>query len=168
MEQLDTLKQWYQSLPTKEQLMVSATTVFVAVTLFYVMVWEPVHIDLRDQQTRLQSQTSTLAWMKQTAAEVRVLRSSGGGVTIKDTDKPVNLVIERSIAIAGLKNAVKKIESSGKESARVVLDDASFNQVLIWLNTLATHNNIHVVSANIDRSDKPGRANARLSFERPQ
>ena len=167
MEQIEALKQWYRSLPSREQIMVTATTVFVLITLFYVMVWEPLHIGLRDQQAQIKSQTETLAWMQQTAREVKALQSTGGAVKIRDVNKPVTLVIEQSLAVAGLKQSVKKIESSGSDGARVTLDDASFNQVLIWLNTLATYNNIQVISANIERSEKDGRADVRLSFQRP-
>lgn len=167
MQQIDALKQWYRSLPSREQIMVTATTVFVLITLFYIMLWEPLHVGLRDQQARIESQAETLAWMQQTAQEVKALQSSGGAAKIRDTNKPVTLVIEQSLAVAGLKQSVKKIESSGSDGARVTLDDASFNQVLIWLNTLATYNNIQVVSANIERSENDGRADARLSFERP-
>ena len=167
MEQVKALKLWYRSLPSREQIMVAGTTVFVIITLFYIMIWEPLHIGLRDQQSRLQSQSETLAWMKQTAVEVRALRSSGGTVKIRDTDKPVTLVIEQSINVSGLKPSVKKIESSGSDGARVIMDDASFNQVLLWLNTLSTYNNIQVVSANIERSEKEGHADARFPFERP-
>jgi general secretion pathway protein M len=167
MEQIEALKQWYRSLPSREQIMVTGTTVFVLITLFYVMVWEPLHIGLRDQQAQIKSQTETLAWMQQTAREVKALQSTGGAVKIRDVNKPVTLVIEQSLAVAGLKQSVKKIESSGSDGARVTLDDASFNQVLIWLNTLATYNNIQVISANIERSEKDGRADVRLSFQRP-
>ena len=105
--------------------------------------------------------------MQQAASEVQSLRASGKRGAIRDRNKPTTLVIEQSINNAGLKDAVKKIESSGKNGARVTLDAASFNQMLVWLNTLATHNGIHVVSANIERADTSGRANARLTFERP-
>ncbi|MCK4834305.1 MAG: type II secretion system protein M, partial [Gammaproteobacteria bacterium] len=99
--------------------------------------------------------------------EVKTLRASGSRGTIRDKNKPTTLVIEQTINNAGLKSSVSKIESSGNNGARVTLNDASFNQILVWLNTLATHNGIQVVSANIERANKPGRANARLSFERP-
>ena len=55
--------------------------------------------------------------------------------------------------------------SDGDKRAEV--SEASFNQIVVWLNTLSTHNGIHVVSANMERSDKPGRVDARLTFDRP-
>jgi general secretion pathway protein M len=165
--QLQQIKQWFNSLPAKEQWMVSVTGLLIIVTLFYLVAWEPVHIGLQAEQQKQQSQNEILIWMQQAATEVRVLRSSGSRSTVRDKNKPATLVIEQTINNAGLKPSVSKIESSGKNGARVVLNDAPFNQVLVWLNTLATHNGIQVVSANIERANKPGLANARLTLERP-
>lgn len=166
MEQLQQLKQWFKSLPQKEQWMVTATGVLISVTLFYLIVWEPIHIGLETERQKQQSQQEILLWMQQAAGEVKALRAAGGSSNVRDTDKPITLVIEQAIKNAGLKPSVDKIESSGNDSARVMLNEAPFNQVLVWLNTLATHNGIQVTSANIERGSKPGRANARLSFER--
>ncbi len=163
-QQLEQLKLWFNSLPQKERWMVSGTGLLIFITLFYLIIWEPVHLGL--QQEKQKPQKEILMWMQQAATEVRTLRSSGNRSTVRDKNKPTTLVIEQAINNAGLKPTVKKIESSGTNGARVTLDEASFNQILVWLNTLATHNGIQVVSANIERGEKPGRANARLSFER--
>lgn len=167
MRQLQQLKAWFEALSTKEQRLVSSTTAIIIVTLFYLTVWEPLHLGLDKEQQKQKVQKETLAWMQNAASEVQSLRVSGRRNTVRDRNKPTTLVIEQSINNAGLKDAASKIESSGKNGARVTLKEASFNQMLVWLNTLATHNGIHVVSANIERADKPGRANARLTFERP-
>ena len=167
IHQLQQIKLWFNSLPSKEQWMVSATGLLIVVTLFYLIVWEPIHVGLEAEQQKQQSQKEILLWMQQAAVEVGVLRSSGNRSTVRDKNKPATLVIEQTINNAGLKPSVSKIESSGKNGARVVLNDAPFNQILVWLNTLATHNGIQVVSANIERANKPGRANARLTLERP-
>ena len=167
MQQLQQLKQQFHSLPQKEQHLVSATVAIILATLFYLLIWEPIHLGLQAEQQKQQSQEEILIWMQQAASEAKNLRSSGGRRTIRDKNKPTTLVIERAINDAGLRSSLSKIESSGKNGARVNLKDASFNQILIWLNTLATHNDIQVVSANIERAEKSGRADARLTFERP-
>jgi general secretion pathway protein M len=166
MEQLQQLKQWFNSLPQKEQWMVSAPGLLIFLTLFYLVIWEPVHVGLQEEKQKQQSQNEILLWMQQAATEVNTLRASGGRSNIRDKNKPTTLVIEQTINNAGLKASVSKIESSGNNGARVTLNEAPFNQILVWLNTLASHNAIHVVSASIERGTKPGRANARLSFER--
>ena len=167
IEQLEQIKNWFFSLPTNEQRMVSGTGIFIFVTLFYLIIWEPIQLGLQSELQKQQAQKEIVLWMNQSAAEVNALRRSGGKSLVRDKNKPVTLVIETTIKNAGLKSSVNKIESSGKNSSRVILKDASFNQLLVWLNTLSTHNGIHVVSANIERSDKVGRADARFTFERP-
>ncbi|NOQ69827.1 MAG: hypothetical protein GQ573_06955 [Gammaproteobacteria bacterium] len=167
MEQLQQLKQWFFSLSTKEQRRVSGTVSVIIINLFYLIVWEPVHLGLDTAQQKQQSQKEILLWMQEAASEVKTLSTTGGRNTIRNKNKPTTLVIEQTINNAGLKTSVSKIESSGNNGARVTLNEASFNQLLVWLNTLATHNGIQVVSANIERAGKPGRANARLTFERP-
>lgn len=167
MQQLQQIKQWFYSLPTKEQWMVSGTGALLLITLFYLIIWEPLHLGLDDEIQKRQSQQEILLWMQQAANEVKTLRKSGSSSTIRNKNKPTTLVIEQALKNAGLQSSVKKIESSGNNGAKVTLDEASFNQILVWLNTLATHNGIQVVSANIERAEKPGRANARLTFERP-
>ncbi len=166
MQQLQQIKQWFNSLPSKEQWMVSATGLLIIATLFYLIVWEPVHDGLAAEQQKQQSQKEILLWMQQAAIETRALQSSGVRSTVRDKNKPATLIIEQTVNNAGLKPSVNKIESSGKNGARVILNDASFNQILVWLNTLATYNGIQVVSANIERASKPGLANARLTLER--
>ena len=167
MQQLLQIKQWFYSLPTKEQWMVSATSALLLITVFYLIIWEPLHLGLEDEQQKMHSQQEILSWMQQAANEVKTLRTSGSSSTIRDKNKPTTLVIEQTIKNAGLKPSVKKIESSGSNGARVTLNNASFNQILVWLNTLATHNGILVASANIERAEKAGLTNARLTFERP-
>jgi len=167
MDQIQQIKQWFNSLHSKEQWMVSGTGALIVITLFYLIIWEPVHVGLSTERQKQQSQKEVLFWMQNAAAEVKGLRSSGG-VTIRDKNKPATLVIEQTITNAGLKSSIKKIESSGKNGARVTLNEAPFNQIMVWLNTLAKHNGIQVVSANVERADKPGRANARLTLERVQ
>ena len=167
MDQLQQLKQWYRALPAREQWMVLGTSALIAITLFYLLIWEPLHLGLEQEQQKQQSQKEIMLWMQQAASEVQSLRRAGGGKTIRDRNKPTTLVIEQALNNAGLKPSVKKIESSGSNGARVILSEASFNQIVVWLNTLSTHNGIQVVSANMERSDKPGRVDARLTFDRP-
>jgi general secretion pathway protein M len=167
VEQLQQLKQWFYSLPPKEQWMVSATGILILITLFYLVIWEPVHASLDTERQKQQSQKEILIWMQQAAMEAESLQASGIKSTIRDKDKPVTLVIEQTIQNAGLKPSVSKIESSGSDGARVTLNEAPFNQILIWLNTIASFNGIQVTSANIERASAPGRANARLTLDRP-
>jgi len=166
MKQLEAFNLWFYALDQRERLLVIGTAITVVITLFYVVIWEPVHQGLGEQQLLHASQSDNLMWMQEAAAEVRSLKAAGGGSRKAPSNQPVSLVLEQSIATAGLKDNLNKIESSGKKGARVKLDAASFDQMLIWLNTLEQRHGIVVTSATIDRADKPGLINARISFDK--
>ena len=167
MELIQKIKFWFNSLQTNEQRMGLAASVMIGITLFYLIVWEPVHLNLQEQKQKNQTQKEILLWMQQAATEVKTLRSGGGRSVIRDRNKPVTLVVEQSIQNAGLKPSVNKIESAGNTGTRVTLNEASFNQLLVWLNTISKHNGIVVSSANIERGSRPGVANVRLTLDRP-
>lgn len=164
-QQLETLILWHQSLPQRDRMLVNATSVFIVITLFYLLIWEPVYQGLEQQRQLHESQQNIVSWMREAAVEVKALKRSGAK-TVTSSNQPVSLLVEKSAEISGLKNNLGKLESSGKQGARVKLDTASFNQMLIWLNTLEKQHGITITSANIERAEKPGTVNARLSFNR--
>ncbi len=165
MEQLQQIKQWLEALTGKEKWMVSGTATLAITTLFFLAVWEPLHLELNNELQKQGNQNKHMAWMQQAAKEVKSLRGSGSRTSARDKNEPTTLIVEQSIKNAGLKSSTGKIESSGNNGARVTLKDASFNQILIWLSTLASHHAINVSSANINLSSE-GRVDARLTFER--
>lgn len=166
MSALDNLQTWYSGLMPRERYFVLAASACVALTLFYIALWEPLTMGVRDVQQRNITQHDILAWMRSAAAEAKQLQSSGGGVTVRDTNQPVTLVVERSASTAGLKKYLSKIESAAEKGARVTVDAVSFDQMLVWLNTLEKQYGINVISADIDRDKEAGLVNARLTLNR--
>ena len=157
---------WYRNLPPRDRLLVIVTSIILLVTIFYITVWEPVYDGLNEQQQLYNTQQETLLWMQHASAEVKALNQSGVRANIKNSNQPVSLVIEQSASAAGLKTNLSKLESSGKTGAQARLEMASFDQMLIWINTLKRNYNVNITSANIERTATPGAVNARLTFNR--
>ncbi len=168
MNQLNTLQHWYHSLQPRERIMVIATAIIMVITIFYLTVWEPLHKGLDSAEQEYQSNLNNLQWMQQAAAEVRALKSSGSSARNTASNQPVTLVVEQAANNSAIKNNISKLESSSNDGARVALNAASFDQMLIWLNVLEQNHGIRVSSASIERSDKPGTVNARLSFNKTE
>ena len=168
MKQLDVINQWYQTLQPRDRLLVQATGIIVLITLFYITVWEPLHQGLKDAEQQYQANLNNLQWMQQAAAEVRALQAAGGRIRTNDNGQPVSLLVEQSAAISAIKPNLSKLESSGEDGARVALDGASFDQMLLWINNLEQNHGVPVSSANIERAEKSGTINARLSFNRAE
>jgi len=166
MKQLEELQHWYQGLQQRERLLVLAATVMIAVTLFYLIIWEPIHKSIEEQTQKYQSQTNILHWMQVASKEVNMLKASGGANKTISSTQPVTLLVENSATTAGIKPYLSKLESTSDKGARVTIDAASFDQILLWLNTMQTKYGIAVTSANLDRDDKPGAVNARMTLNR--
>ena len=166
MKQLEEIQSWYHGLQQRErQLVLSASTIII-ITLLYLMIWEPIQNGLEEQAQKYQSQLDILNWMQTAAAEVSTLKSSGANNKRINTSQPVSLLVENSVTTAGLKPYMTKLESTSDKGARVTIDAASFDQLLLWLNTLEMQYGISVSSANLDRDDKPGAINARMTLDR--
>lgn len=163
---LENVHNWYDSLQPRERMMVVATAVIVLVTLFYLMLWEPLYKGLDNAEKQYSEQQTTLSWMQQAAQEVKILRNAGASSTRRNASSPVSLTLEQTASSAGLKNQLGKLESSDTNAARARLDNVAFNQMILWLNTLEQTYGITANSASIERTDKPGIVNARLSFSR--
>jgi len=145
---------------------VLAAAALIILTLLYVILWEPIHNGVRDQTQKYQAQLDILDWMQAAATEVRVLKATGAGKRRTNSSQPVTLLVEQSATAAGLKPYMTKLESTSDKGARVTIDAASFDQMLLWLSTMQTQYGITVSSANVDRNEKVGAVNARLTFSR--
>ena len=166
MKLLDEGLSWYRGLQQRERLLVLGASLMIAFTLFFLIIWEPVHKNLEEQSQRYQAQLGVLQWMQNAADEVRRLKATGDRNRVTRSDQPDTLIVENSAATAGIKAYLSRLESTSDKGARVTIDAASFDQLLLWLNTLQTRHGITVRSANMDRDDTPGGVNARLTLNR--
>lgn len=163
-QQLAALNTWYSSLPGRDKNLLGITIALLGVTLFYLMVWEPLHQGRDQAQQKLKSQQETYAWMQSASGEVRSLQNAG--TRPASSTQPIALILENSARISGLKQHINKIESSGRNGANAQIDSASFDQMLVWLNTLEQQHGVTVTTATIERNEQPGTISARLSFEK--
>jgi general secretion pathway protein M len=166
MKQLEEIRNWYHGLQQRERQLVLAASVVVITTLLYLVIWEPIHKGLGEQTEKHQTQVDILEWMQTASTEVRALKATGAAKRRISSTQPVTLVVEQSAATAGLKPYVRKLESTSDKGARITIDEASFDQILLWLNTLQVQHGISVSSANFDRVDKPGAVNVRMTLSR--
>ena len=166
MKQLEDLQNWYHGLQQRERRMVLAAAGLILITLFYLAIWEPILKGVDEQAQQYQTQLDILDWMQNAAVEVRALKATGAARRQSNSSQPVSLLVEQSATAAGLKPYVIKLESTSDKGARVTIEAASFDQMLLWLSTLQTQYGITVSSANLDRDEKPGAVNARMTLGR--
>lgn len=159
------MKAWFLSLAPRERLMVSAAAGLVMLALIFLLAWEPLASRVTHLQQSVDEHQALKQWMQQAAVEVRQLRGAMGSAAA-DANRSLLAVVDQTSKQSRLGPAVKRIQPDGQELVRVTLEQASFDDVVLWLGTLQRSYGVNVVDAAIDRQANAGRVNARLTLKK--
>lgn len=164
--QLRQLQEWFRGLAPRERAMVAVCAVFVAVTLLYLGLWQPLSHARAQREQALITSRALGDRLEQIAAEVQKAGASGEGAVNRNLSL-LTAVDQSSKAAGALSKPLSRIQPDGDTTVKVWADGVSFDSLLHWLSDLQTHYGIAVESADIERTDTPGQVNARLSLVRP-
>ena len=157
------MRAWFDSLETRERMMVAAGSALLVLFLLYVLVWSPVHSGYDALRNSVEEQRTTAVWMQESAQTLATLKRSG----VRDPlgGKSLLSVADSTARAHGLGPALKRVEPEGSDSVRVWLDGASFDVLVKWLGALSTLHGVGAESATVERSAATGRVNARLTLQ---
>lgn len=156
---------WLNKLETRERQTVLAGAVFLIISMFYLIIWDPI-FSARDEQLQLlESQQQTLQWMMDTGAEIQSLQSSGNTTSSRFKNQSISSLAERSAQSMGVKQQITKLETV-KNGVKVELEAADFDRLILWLNDMEQKYGIQASSIQIEKQDKPGAVEARVTLER--
>lgn len=160
----DRLRSAWNSLQSRERLIVGIGAIILLILLGYGVVWDPVQRDLSRLRIDVPKQRTQLALMRAQAKQVAQLRRS----------TPANIAsgnlltkLEQSAQIRGLRENITRMEPDETNSVRLSLDSVDFNALLRWLKELHTQNGIRPETATITAQSEPGLVNARLLMRGP-
>ncbi|MGB5261126.1 MAG: type II secretion system protein GspM [Gammaproteobacteria bacterium] len=161
------MREWFQGLGSREQLLFVAGAVVLLLLLLYVLVWSPLGEGYDTMKTRVSAERDTAAWLAQNAQTLQQLkqrapatRSLGGRSLLAMTDSTARA--------NGLGPSLKRVEPEGSSNVRVWLENASFDLVVKWLGALGTTYGIETDSASMERvTGEAGKINARLTLQAP-
>lgn len=157
------MKAYWMQLQARERRLLLLGALALLLLLAYALVWEPARAGLARLEQDTAAQRATLAWMEQARQQVQHLRQ-----TRPPTGGPSLLPLaEQSAKAHGLGPALKRIQPDGQHSVRVWLEQASFDDTLRWLDTLAGRHGVKIGAFSAERADA-GRVHARLVLEAPE
>ena len=116
------MKDWFANLEPRERLLLTGGGVVLLVLLLYLMIWEPVVGNYQALEDGVAEQKKTLLWMKQAAAEVKVLQRSGSGTARGLGGRSLLAVVDQSARSGGLGPSIKRIEPEGSKGVKVWLE----------------------------------------------
>lgn len=160
------MKAWFLSLAPRERLMVSVATAVVSLALIFLLAWEPLASRVAQLQQSVEEKQALKQWMRQASAEARRLRGVAAGASDAGNNRSLLAVVDQTSKQAQLGSAVKRIQPDGQDLVRVNLEQAAFDDVVMWLGNLQRSYGVKVVDAALDRQADAGRVNARLTLKK--
>jgi general secretion pathway protein M len=139
----------------RERVLLGVMAVAATLAVVYLLCWQPL---------QLARSTYAAALTRQDALLGRIAAISTGTTAQIVTDpRPPAVIVSESAAAAGL--AIRRLEPAG-DRVRLVLEDADFNLVLAWVDTLDRDFGLRVAEIDISRRPEPGMVSATLMLRR--
>jgi general secretion pathway protein M len=161
------MKDWFESLESRERLFVSAGTIVIVITLFWVLIWQPLE---KGHDTLVRSVDN---WGR-SLDELRPLK----GLTASSENVPSGsptgaqqtpvVIVDQTLRARGLDRSLKRSQPTTSTGIRVEFENVAFDDLVLWLGDLSGQYSMHVQSGSLSTSSQagPGRINATLTIER--
>ncbi|RLV60776.1 type II secretion system protein M [Parashewanella curva] len=141
---------WWNSLAFREQQLLSVAAVVVAISVFYFGVWNPISSAQQDAQADLKSAKQTLIKVKQDANRLIGYKQANRGQSRRGS---LSNIVNQQADRFGL--TISRMQPQG-DKIQVWLDDAPFNDVLRYLDTLVVSQGLTVDSFDVASTDTIG------------
>jgi general secretion pathway protein M len=156
---------WASRSPRERRILI-AGAVLVLIVLPYWLVWQSLGERAQRMERTVAGLYEDVAWMQAAAQRVGGLRAGTPAATPASGDRSPLSVIDRTAREGPLSGTVRRVQPEGTGTVRVWLEDAPFDDVVLWLGTLERDYGLRVTSLVVDRQPTEGRVSARLSLER--
>ena len=156
---------WFEGLSPRERGLVMAAAVALVITLLFTQVWLPLNRGIQSERATQQEQRELLAWIESKQPALQQLRAAGNPAAAGERAEGTLLVLaDRSAKQAGLSRAIKRTNPESNGGVRVVMEDASFNDVIAWLATLRRQHAVDVANLSTTAKDQPGIVDVMVSL----
>jgi len=159
------MKQWWQSLTTREQQSLAIGAVVLTAIVLYWLIWEPLNVRAESLSRTVAEQRADILWMESAAEHLRDVRGTvPAGSGVNDEQSLLGL-IDNTARSGPLAGTVRRVQPEGDQTVRVWLENAPFDDLMYWLSELETHYGLRVTTLVVDRQAAAGRVSARVSLE---
>jgi len=160
------MRDWFESLESREKLFVGLGALIVAIALIYGFVWAPldrnhtsVAASVEDWQRSL-AELAPLKGMAQTGSQ-----SNNAGTMSQQA--PI-IVVDQTLRSRGLEQFRRRSQPTSSSGIRVEFENVAFDDLVMWLGDLSDQYSMHVQAGSLSKGSQsgPGRINATLTLER--
>lgn len=140
----------------RERLLLGTLAVLGVAALIYLAIWQPL------DRTR-SSLAAAIARHDGLSDRISALGMAEDPVQVASDPRPPAVIVSDTAATAAL--SIRRLEPV-EDGVRVVLEDADFGAVLIWLDTLDRDAGLRVAEIDISRRPEPGLVSTTLTLRR--
>lgn len=161
------MKDWFDSLESREQIFVATGAVIVVIALIYALFWLPL------DKSHRQVQQSVADWERSLAelGPLRALAANAGLDTQRgavDVGQAPIIIVDQTLRSRGLEQYRRRSQPTTSNGIRVELESVPFDELVLWLGDLSDQFGLHVQAGSLSAIAQagPGRVNASLTLER--
>jgi general secretion pathway protein M len=161
------MRDWFESLESREKLFVGLGALIVAVALLYGLVWAPLDKNHDTMATSVEDWQRSLAELRplRGLAQAGAQPSSAGNSAAQQA--PI-IVVDQTLRSRGLEQFRRRSQPTSSNGIRVEFENVAFDDLVLWLGDLSDQHSMHVQAGSLSKGSQagPGRINATLTLER--
>lgn len=157
------MKEWWHSLPQREQRILLGGAGVVTLLMLYALVWDPYQTEMSRLQEAVTAKRVDLQTMQQAAAEIEALRRAGAGGHLP-AGQSVMGIVDSSAKQFNVGAGIKRIQPEGERAVKVWGEQLAFNDLIRWLDDLQKRYGIVIHTINIERQAVDGMVNVRMEL----
>lgn len=157
----EAIKQYLDQLNERERRAVIVAAIALLIFIPYQFIWAPFHDSMVSLEKRVERQQKDLLWMRGRVTEAHELTRAASGAN--SNAQPVYGVIESS-ARQRFGNGIR-VSQEGKGGVRVMINDISFDDLMLWLDNLNYRQHVNIKEFVVKRQPASGRVNANILIE---
>ena len=161
------MKDWFESLESREQLFVGLGAVIVVVALMYGFIWAPLDRNHDSMATSVDDWQRSLAEL-QPLKGLAQSSSQASGSAVKAGQQAPIIVVDQTLRSRQLEQFRRRSQPTSSNGIRVEFENVAFDDLVLWLGDLSAQHAMHVQAGSLSAITQagPGRINASLTLER--
>lgn len=157
---------WFEALQHREKIMVSIAAIFVLLTLFYLLLFEPTQKRLAGARTAYFAADELHSFMQLTRQKVTQLKTQPQNTSIQIIkDENLLAYLDSSMQRYGIGTQLNSITPGREQGANLRFDKVAYDALMNWLSHLYFKNGINVVGLSVSSTADDGFVKASLALE---